>query len=275
MKRIKNPITQEHREVLIMEEVHLDKRVISNEDCEKWTETTKMRNPLSYPSKGVKLLPAHTQVLTKHFSNGTQYVKDDTVPYHQVVKQFLSKDECDDICAVIDSYEEDLMKNDSSEAGFEGLTGKFMYYNLLNLLPTELSIDLQQRVFDLELFKDLDEVWIQCWANKSPQGKGIVKHQHGVTGNTKSFLPLGQMFACSTFLQGHTESYTHFESDVGYIQVRNEVGHLHILDEYLMHEVKQNIHTTPRYSLAMDVHINNPKDLINYDKRIIHANRIH
>ena len=274
MKRIKTPITQEHKEVLIMEEVHLDKRVISNEDCEKWTETTKMRKHLSNPLKRVKLLSTHPQVLTQNnFTCVNEYNIDDTVPYHQVVKHFLSKDECETICAVIDSYEEDLMKEDYIiESTHEGLTGKFMYYNLLNLLPNTLSIDLQQRVFDLELFKDLDEVWIQCWANKSPQGKGIVKHLHSV----QEGLPTnGQLFACSTFLQGHTESYTHFESDQGYIQVRNEVGHLHILDEYLMHEVKQNIHTTPRYSLAMDVHINNPKDLINYDKRIIHANRIH
>jgi hypothetical protein len=274
MKRIKTPITQEHKEVLIMEEVHLDKRVISNEDCEKWTETTKMRKHLSNPLKRVKLLSTHTQVLTQNnFTCVNEYNIDDTVPYHQVVKHFLSKDECETICAVIDSYEEDLMKEDYIiESTHEGLTGKFMYYNLLNLLPNTLSIDLQQRVFDLELFKDLDEVWIQCWANKSPQGTGITKHFHGMVDHGKT---TGQAFACSSFLQGHTESYTHFESDQGYIQVRNEVGHLHILDEYLMHEVKQNIHTTPRYSLAMDVHINNPKDLINYDKRIIHANRIH
>jgi len=212
----------------------------------------------------------------KMFSAHDQYNLDNMVPYHQVVEHFLSKDECETICAVIDDNTEDLMKEDylpeSDESDHEGLTGKFMYYNLLNLLPDTLSIDLQQRVFNLELFKDMDEVWIQCWANKSPQGTGITKHFHGMVGQGKT---TGQAFACSSFLQGHTESYTHFESDQGYIQVRNEVGHLHIVDEYLMHEVKQNIHTTPRYSLAMDVHINKPKDLINYDKRILHANRIH
>ena len=203
-----------------------------------------------------------------HFANLDYYLEMGTKPFHQSIANFCTETECNIIADRIEKYEAALLDiHQEHPIGYKGLTQKFMYYNLFDLLPDQLRIDIQQRLFHLPMFKDYDEVWIQCWGNALHQSQSIGIHHHG------SNIPYA-MYVVNMFLRGKQPSYTTYETGDGYTPIQNEVGTLHIIDEHLQHEVKTNTHRQTRFTLAMDIHLNNPNDLENYNQRIRHVTRI-
>jgi hypothetical protein len=174
-------------------------------------------------------------------------------PYgHQVVKAFLTKEECETIAPKLLRDEHKILRiPNSSTTSYKGTTKQFQVYNILthgDIRP----LNIPQRFLDLPQFKHLDELWIQGWVNVSHLGDSIMRHSHN-----NPHQPEQGLIACSVYLQGHGAHYTHFE-DTG--KTLNIQGDLHIVGEYHEHEVKTNTNTQPRVSLAFDIHVIDPKE---------------
>ena len=177
---------------------------------------------------------------------------------HQVVKAFLTTEECNTIAPKLLRDEHKILRiPNASTTSYKGTTKQFQVYNILthgDIRP----LNIPQRLLDLPQLQHLDELWIQGWVNITHLHEDITKHthndpKHGLQG----------LIACSVYLQGHGANYTHFE-DTG--KTLNVQGDLHMVGEYHEHEVKKNLTNTPRVSLAFDIHVNDPKDALNYDE---------
>ena len=178
-------------------------------------------------------------------------------PYgHQVVKAFLTTEECETIAPKLLRDEHKILRiPNSSTTPYEGTTKQFQVYNILthgDIRP----LNIPQRFLDLPQFKHLDELWIQAWVNVSHLGDNIMRHCHN-----NPHEPEQGLIACSVYLQGHGAHYTHFE-DTG--KTLNIQGDLHLVGEYHEHEVKTNTNIQPRVSLAFDIHVNDPKTVMRF-----------
>ena len=177
---------------------------------------------------------------------------------HQVVKAFLTTEECNTIAPKLLRDEHKILRiPNASTTSYKGTTKQFQVYNILthgDIRP----LNIPQRLLDLPQLQHLDELWIQGWVNITHLHEDITKHthndpKHGLQG----------LIACSVYLQGHGANYTHFE-DTG--KTLNVQGDLHMVGEYHEHEVKKNLTNTPRVSLSFDIHVNDPKDALNYEE---------
>ena len=178
---------------------------------------------------------------------------------HEVVKGFLTEEECASIAPKLIRDEHKILRipNLSSVSSYQGTTKQFQVYNILthgDIRP----LNIPQRFLDLPQLQHLDELWIQGWVNITHLNEDIPKHTHN---NPEQ--PEQGLIACSVYLQGHGAHYTHFE-DTG--KTLNIVGDLHLVGEYHEHEVKKNLNTQPRVSLAFDIHVNDPKVLVGHEE---------
>jgi hypothetical protein len=173
---------------------------------------------------------------------------------HEVVKGFLTEEECASIAPKLIRDEHKILRIPNPRvSGYEGtVTHQFPVYNVLthgDVRPLRIG----QRLLNLPYFDDYEEIWVQAWFNISHLGAGIGKHTH----NGPEY-PVQNLTACSVYIHGHGNNYTHFE-DTG--KTLNVLGDLHLVGEYHYHEVKKNLNTEPRVSLAFDVHTIHPDHL--------------
>ena len=184
---------------------------------------------------------------------------------HQVIKSFLTDEECASIVPKLLRDEHKILRiPNHSYSGYQGTTKQFQVYNILthgDIRP----LNLPQRVLDLPQLQHLDELWIQAWVNITHLNEDIPIHTHNDPNEPEQGL-----LACSVYLHGRGNNYTHFE-DTG--KTLNIVGDLHMVGEYHEHEVKTNVNTEPRVSLAFDIHVIDPKVSVGheeYTKRFRH-----
>ena len=188
---------------------------------------------------------------------------------HQVVKAFLTKEECETIAPKLIRDEHKILRipNPNETAYVGTVTHQYAVYNILthgDIRP----LNIPQRLLDLPQLQHLDELWIQAWVNISHLGDEIPQHTHNHPNEPEQGL-----IACSVYLHGRGNNYTHFE-DTG--KTLNIVGDLHLVGEYHEHQVRKNLNTEPRVSLAFDIHVNDPKPSVShkeYTKRWIHIRR--
>ena len=187
---------------------------------------------------------------------------------HQVVKAFLTTEECNTIAPKLLRDEHKILRiPNASSTGYKGTTKQFQVYNILthgDIRP----LNIPQRLLDLPQLQHLDELWIQAWVNVSHLGDSITKHTHNDPKDESQGL-----IACSVYLQGHGANYTHFE-DTG--KTLNVQGDLHMVGEFLEHEVRKNLTNIPRVSIAFDIHVEMPDDIMTskeYTKRFRYYKR--
>jgi len=185
---------------------------------------------------------------------------------HDVVQGFLSVEESEHIARVLKRSERDVLRLPNPEwndSNYPPLTKQHVVYNWLTH-PDIRPLNIPQRLLGLDLFKDINNLTLQCWGNILRQGEHITPHQHheedkeplsnfhkDTTPQERAKTQLVPMVATNIFLDGVEPSYTHYEDTK---QTRNIKGDLHIVGAYHRHEVKTNVYRTPRYSLAMDIY---------------------
>lgn len=176
-------------------------------------------------------------------------------------KDFLTSEECEHLAYIIQRDEHKILSIPHFRQGndYSGLTAKHTVYNIFNHADIR-PLRIPERLFDLPLFKPskeiwYDELWCQAWANCLHQGENINLHCHETVDKDNPYMHHThgegkQLFAMSIYIDGHDPNYTHWDGT----PQRNERGTLHVAGKYLQHEVKTNIHTQPRISIAMDVY---------------------
>lgn len=174
---------------------------------------------------------------------------------HTNVEGFLTEKECQDLYKVLLRDEHKILRYPSApESEHTGTTTRYETYNLLRH-PDVRHLRLPERLSQLPKFRHLNTLYIQCWVNILHNNQGIVGHahaldEHGVAISGDDFL------ACSVYIQGPKPSYTWYEDPKTNEdrKIENIPGDLHLVGSHLFHEVKRNIHTQPRMSIAMDVY---------------------
>lgn len=176
-------------------------------------------------------------------------------------KDFLTAEECEHLAYIIQRDEHKILSIPHFRQGndYSGLTAKHTVYNIFNHADIR-PLRIPERLFDLPLFKPskeiwYDELWCQAWANCLHQGENINLHCHETVDKDNPYMHHThgegkQLFAMSIYIDGKDPNYTHWDGT----PQRNERGTLHVAGKYLQHEVKTNIHTQPRISIAMDVY---------------------
>ena len=176
---------------------------------------------------------------------------------------FLTEDECQHIAHILTRDESKILQiSNPNQTGYTGLTAQHTVYNLLRH-PDIRPLNIPQRLFNLPEFKDYHHLGIQAWGNILRQGEDLQTHHHG----TQDEIEQEQNFyASNIFLHGHTPSYTHYERD----RLPNIVGELHLVGHQVEHGVKNNIHTQPRISMAMDIYVDGDahKEEIKYNGEV-------
>jgi hypothetical protein len=178
---------------------------------------------------------------------------------HNVYENFLSPEECSHISKVLIQDEQKVLNipNPEQDQIYTGLTKQHTVYNWLNHRDIK-PLNIPQRLLDLDIFESYNHLKIQCWGNILRQGENIPLHQHhghdtyeDTTLEERSNAhPQYPLVASNIFLSGIQPSYTHYE-DTG--KTENIIGELHIVGSLVRHEVKTQVHQTPRVSLAMDI----------------------
>jgi hypothetical protein len=189
---------------------------------------------------------------------------------HTEFENFLTHEECSHIAHIIrrDEHKVLAIPHTSRENDYKGLTAKHTVYNFLNH-PDIRPLNIEERLFDLPIFTPTtddwyNELWIQCWGNCLHQNENIPLHCHeGDNEDDKS------LYAMSIYLDGPDPCYTHWNGT----PQRNERGTLHVAGKFFEHEVKTNVHTQPRISMAMDVYWKHETMLDNNYRRIKHVRR--
>jgi len=171
--------------------------------------------------------------------------------------KFLSIDECTYIKKIMLDKEKEILKLPKESDFYDGTTARFMEYNFLNYIP---EINLPSKLFTLAFLEDLQELWIQSWANILHKNQELPLHQHSEKIN---------FIVGNIFIDG--ESNTTYYENVGY--VKNEIGDLCLIDSSLKHSVPKNMCNDCRLSIAFDLHENNPTQFKNYKQRIVHAKK--
>lgn len=184
---------------------------------------------------------------------------------HRVYESFLTQEECAHISNILLRDEEQILNipnPDRDTKPYQGLTSQHMVYNWL-YHPDIEPLNIPQRLLDLDIFQDNNQLNIQCWGNILHQGQNIPLHQHhgdeseDTTLDARIHHEKAPLYALNIFLDGNTPCYTHYE-DTG--KTLNIIGDLHLVGAYLRHEVKTNINRQPRISLAMDVFFDDFED---------------
>ena len=213
---------------------------------------------------------------TRFMTNTTTYKKDDMSPKsHFTIENFLTPQECLHIANILTRDESKILSipktRNEDLSSYEGLTAQHTVYNLLTH-PDIRPLNIPNRLFNLDLFKPTkdewySDLWIQCWGNVLHQGENLGTHAHA-----DEDIPLTEqnpLYAMSIYLDGTDPSYTHWNGN----PMRNERGTLHVAGMLTPHEVKTNVHTKPRISMAMDVYWKEDSTLKHEHKRFLHARR--
>ena len=194
-------------------------------------------------------------------------------PYKKVeFPNFLTEEESLHVAHILRRDEHkilDIPNHDNEGSIYTGTTSKYNVYNLLTH-PDIRPLEIPNRLFALPIFtpgKDswFSELWVQSWGNVLHQTEDLKVHTHNDPHNPQP----NPLIACSIYLDGLDPNYTHWDG----IPQRNERGTLHVAGMYHEHEVKQNIHTTPRISMAMDIYWNEPEITHIETKRFLHIKR--
>ena len=195
-------------------------------------------------------------------------------------ENFLTLEECEHLAYIIQRDEHKILSIPHQTRGndYTGLTAKHTVYNIFNHADIR-PLRIPERLFDLPLFQPskeiwYDELWCQAWANCLHQGENINLHCHETIDKDNPYMHHThgegkQLFAMSIYLDGQDPNYTHWDGT----PQRNERGTLHVAGKYLQHEVKTNVHTQPRISLAMDVYWRYDSIMDNSHKRFLHIQR--
>ena len=194
-------------------------------------------------------------------------------PYKKVeFPNFLSEEESLHIAHILRRDEHKILDVPSGkEKGYSGITNKFEVYNLLTH-PDIRPLNIPDRLFELPIFTPTPEnwmtdLWVQAWGNLLHQEQNLPLHTHA-DEDTTTPTTHNPLVACSIYLDGIDPSYTHWNGT----PQRNERGTLHIAGMHYPHEVKTNIHTTPRISMAMDIYWEHETPLDN-PQRFMHIKR--
>jgi hypothetical protein len=175
---------------------------------------------------------------------------------HTNVEGFLTEKECQDLYKVLLRDEHKILRYPSAfESGYTGTTTKYETYNLLRH-PDVRHLRLPERLFALPRFQNLNTLYIQCWVNILHNNEFLVRHAHAADVDDEYIDDYNDFLACSVYIQGPKPSYTWYEDPKtnDNRKIENIPGDLHLVGSHLMHEVKRNIHTQPRMSIAMDVY---------------------
>lgn len=199
---------------------------------------------------------------------------------HTEFENFLTQEECTHLAYIIQRDEHKILGIPHHTRGndYTGLTAKHTVYNILNHADIR-PLRIPERLFDLPLFKPskeiwYDELWIQAWGNCLHQNEKISLHCHETPDKDNPYMHHThgegkQLFAMSIYLDGNDPCYTHWNGT----PQRNKRGTLNVAGKYLEHEVKTNIHTQPRISMAMDVYWRYDSIIENATKRFLHVKR--
>lgn len=178
---------------------------------------------------------------------------------HTKYPKFLSDEECDHICNVIDKYEEKVLalKNPNTDSAYHGqLTGQFHIHNWMSM-PEIKEMELHKRLWQLEEFQSFPQLVIQCWCNTLRKDEGLILHRHdGPAPEHRDDLmevyhrrpPV--FYSCNIFLKG-THNKTWFQ---GLGDIEHSRGDLMVFDSHLIHEVDKNPYDETRYSMALDIY---------------------
>tara|TARA_B100000902_G_C27180000_1_gene848450 strand:+ start:85 stop:891 length:807 start_codon:yes stop_codon:yes gene_type:complete len=189
--------------------------------------------------------------------------------------EFLTHEECLHIAHILRRDEHKILDIPDIDPKklYTGITNKFQVYNLLTH-PDIRPLNIPDRLFELPIFTPtaenwMTDLWVQCWGNLLHQQQNLPIHTHADEVNVwVDEKPQNPLVACSIYLDGVDPSYTHWNG----IPQRNERGTLHIAGMHYPHEVKTNIHTTPRISMAMDIYTNYEEPMRD-TKRFMHIKR--
>ena len=182
---------------------------------------------------------------------------------HTEFSDFLSEEECEHIAYILRRDEHKILAipNQDKNHFYQGTTKQYSVYNLLTH-PDIRPLNIPDRIFNLPMYADFDELWVQCWGNILHQEQNLPLHTHAEEETQNPFL------ACSIYLDGRDPCYTHWDGEPQ-LNVR---GTLHCAGMLHPHEVKTNIHHTPRISMAFDIYHNHDRYL-NQHNRFLHIKR--
>lgn len=210
---------------------------------------------------------------TRFMTNTTTYRKEDisepdnTIDpnSHLTFEDFLTEEDSLHIANILRRDEHKILAipNDSS-TGYRGTTAQYSVYNLLTH-PDIRPLNIPDKIFALPIFKDYNELWVQCWGNVLHQGQNLPVHCHA----EKDQPITNDLLACSIYLDGLDPCYTHWEDGK---QV-NTRGTLHVAGKFHEHEVKTNVFTEPRISMAFDIYWNTDEVLKTHHRRFLHIER--
>jgi len=187
---------------------------------------------------------------------------DNLDPYsHKEFPDFLTLEECRHIAGILTRDEHKILAipNEDPNQFYKGTTKQYSVYNLLTH-PDIRPLNIPDRIF--EIFPLNEELWVQCWGNILHQNQSIGTHTHADSERQNKLL------ACSIYLDGFDPCYTHWDGE----PKENVRGTLHVAGMLYPHEVKTNIHTMPRISMAFDIYHNHERDLDEH-KRFLHIKR--
>ena len=178
--------------------------------------------------------------------------------------EFLSEQECDDISELITDREPWVLKNipTTPETKYKGLTSKYYDFNWLPWV-VDAGIDIRNRLFNIDILRQHETLWIQCWCNVLRQGQGLQMHHHATDKNDNPF------YVGHIFIDGHIETGTDYE-ELNRI-VPSEKGALHIIGAEDNHKVVLNQYEEPRISMALDIWHTNPMEFFRDDKAMVNG----
>ena len=168
-------------------------------------------------------------------------VKDTHISY----KNFFTQEECDHIISIFER-DKDIVPY-GTDTGYEGLTSTYSEYNWL-YNPDIIPLNIPQRLFDLDYFKDWDYMVMQCWGNALHVGEELQQHYHGQ--EIEEQYRRMYFINCNIFLGG--EYNQTWYKDIEYTD--NEPGDIHIFSCELDHRVDHNKGSNTRYSMAIDIY---------------------
>ena len=164
--------------------------------------------------------------------------------YHKEYPSFLTEDECKHLSKVIQEDAESIKQahplTSNQQNSYTGLTQYFEVYNWLNH-PKVALLNIPQRLLELPEFDEWNSAMIQCWCNILHQGQDLPEHTHSGQAT---------QYAINIFIEGNPSTGTTYEGKT----IPNTLGTLTMLGSSVLHQVKTNIHQTPRISMALDVH---------------------
>jgi len=190
--------------------------------------------------------------------------------YLNNIHGFLSPQHCDEITELMYTYETRILElaNDPkfkpNPSNYYGTTKEHGKYNWLGIIDEELPhiqiIErLQSLLQDQPFLVDYETVWVKSWCNKLNPTQDIQYHAHSYPSEEETYF-----FSSNIFLSDNTESWhTYYET---YGHIYNEQGTLSLLSCYLHHKVDANHASIPRYSMAMDIYTQDPKEY--YGERV-------